>query len=418
MDVMLLFQVPKGKHKISGVLIFLLGSLSLCLGGCSSNKSLADQNSGEKREETVVVSVASVESLPITRKVEAVGTLWPDDQVTVSAQVEGQVEKILVDVGDTVQAGQVMVAVNQEELRYQVDQRAANKRKTMAQLGLSGDQFEVGVLKELPEVKKAAADVFDKEQIFQRARGLYEKSLTPKQDLDSAESRWLSAKANYDVVLQQVHTLEAQLRSEQADLQLAQKKLRDAEIRAPFAGFVQERLVSPGQYLRVQAPVMTIVKPDPLKLRADVPENMASWVRPGQKVEINGEAFPNKVFEGLIRRITPAVKEQSRVFTIEAIIGNSNLALKPGVFVKASITTAKVDTATVIPVDALSYQLGTYKVFVVEDGRLREREVKLGDQFGTKVEAKEGLKPGEVLALHPERFKAGQPATIKAGGPS
>jgi RND family efflux transporter MFP subunit len=406
------------KRSTAGAIVVLASVLATSLCGCSSSdRSSSDPSGVGKKEEPIPISVAQAVLLPITRKVEGVGTLWPDDQVTVSSQVEGQVDRVLVDVGDTVRTGQIMVVVNQEELRYQVEQRTATMRKTMAQLGLTGEQIEVKDVKDLPEVKRAAADVFDKEQIFRRARDLYEKSLTPKQDLDSAESRWLSAKANYDVVLQQVKTLEAQLRSEKADLELAQKKLRDAEIRAPFAGFIQERLVSPGQYLRVQTPTMTIVKPDPLKLRADIPENMASWVQPGQKVEVSGEAFPNKTFTGQIRRITPAVKEQSRSFSIEAVIANSTLALKPGVFVKASVTTAKVDTAVVIPVDSLIYQLGAYKVLVVEDGRLHEREVKLGDQFGDKVEAKEGLRAGESVALHPEKLKSGEAVKVQDGSP-
>ncbi len=400
-------------NRLSAGALLILASIGASLSGCSRATSASDPSQLEKKEDVISVSAAPAALLPITRKIEGVGTLWPDDQVTVSSQVEGQVDKVLVDVGDTVQTGQIMVAVNQEELRYQVEQRTATMRKTMAQLGLVGEQIEVKDVRELPEVKRAEADVFDKEQIVRRARDLYAKSLTPKQELDSAESRWISAKANYDVVLQQVKTLEAQLRSEKADLALAQKKLRDADIRAPFAGFIQERLVSPGQYLRVQAPTMTIVKPDPLKLRADIPENMASWVQPGQKVEVSGEAFPNKTFTGQIRRITPAVKEQSRSFSIEAVISNTNLALKPGVFVKASVTTAKVDTVVVIPVDSLIYQLGAYKVLGVEDGHLHEREVKLGDQFDGKVEAKEGLRSGESVAMHPEKLKAGAAVRIQ-----
>src|SRR5260370_40083011 len=103
---------------------------------------------------------------------------------------------------------------------------------------------------------------------------------------------------------------------------------------------------------------MTIVKPNPLKLRADVPEKMAAWVKSGQNVEVSGEAFPGKTFLGQITRITPAVKEQSRSFVIEALIANPNLVLKPGAFVKARVTTAKVDTVLLITENTLNYPFG------------------------------------------------------------
>jgi RND family efflux transporter MFP subunit len=389
------------------LILILIGFLAIEAGGCSRVNSRSQPNNNDSSSELTTISAVPVEPRQITRTVEVVGTLWPDDQVTVSSQVEGQVEKIFVDVGDAVQPGQVMVSLNQEELRYQMDQRAANVRKTMAQLGLTDEQSELQDVAELPQVKKAAANLFDAEQRFRRSRELFGQSLVPRQDLDTAEARYRSAKADYDVVLQQVKTLQAQLRSEKAELDFARKKLRDTEIRAPFAGFVQERFVSPGQYLRVQTPVMGLVKPDPLKLRADVPEKMASWVQAGHRVEARLEAFPDHAFVGKVSRITPAVKEQSRAFSIEAIINNHDHRLKPGTFVRATVTTTKIDTVLLVPEAALNYLFGVYKVFLVDNGVLHEREVKLGDRVGDRIEATAGLRAGEQVALHPERLREG-----------
>jgi membrane fusion protein (multidrug efflux system) len=345
-----------------------------------------------------------------------VGTLWPDDQVVVSSQVEGPVAKVLVDVGDPVQTGLVMVTLDTEEFRNQIEQRTAAMRKIMAQLGLSQDEAEIRDIADLPEVKKAAAALFDAEQRYRRSQALFKQSLVAQQDLDTADSRYRSAKADYDVVVQQVKTLQSDLRSQKAQLALAEKKLRDTDIRAPFAGYIQERQASPGQYLKVQTPVMTIVKPNPLRLRADVPEKMAAWVKTGQNVEISGEAFPDKTFAGPISRITPAVKEQSRSFVIEALIANPNLILKPGAFVKAKVTTSKVDSALLVSEKTLNYLFGTYKVFVVEDGRLKERDIKLGDRFGDQIEVTEGVRAGDWVALHPEQLKEGMPVRVDDQG--
>lgn len=398
-----------------GLPFILLASVAMLAVACSSAGSEARGRERERKADPVPIEAVQVEQREITKTVEVVGTLWPDDKVTVSSQVEGEVQKTLVDVGDAVQIGQVMVTLKPEELRYQVEQRTANVRMIMAQLGLTDDQADIKDIAELAEVKKAAANLYDAEQKYRRARDLFNQALLPRQDLDTAESRYRSIKADYDVTLQHVRTLQAQLRSEKAILALAEKKLRDAEIRAPLGGFIQERMVSPGQYLHVQAPVMTIVKPDPLKLRAEVPEKMATWVRTGQRVEASAESFPGRTFGGKITRITPAVNEQSRSFSIEAIISNRDYLLKPGTSVKALITTSQVSSALLVPENALSYSFGIYKVFVAQDGTLHEREVKLGGRFGTKLQVVDGLRVGELVALHPEQLRENLAVRIKGG---
>lgn len=366
------------------------------------------------------VEVVQAHLQPITRKLEVVGTLFPDDQVVVSSQVEGQVLKVHVDVGDPVRAGQVMVSLDTEELRYQLERQEANLQSMMARLGLSDERGKVKDVAQLPEVKKVAADLMDAEQKFQRARDLHRQDLIAQQDLDAADARYRALKAQYEVVVQQVRMLEAEFRSQRADLELARKKLRDAEVRAPFDGFIQERHVAPGQYLRVQTPVMTLVKPNPLRLRAEIPERMSHWVQAGQAIDARTEALPDRVFRGRISRITPQVKEQSRSFAVEALIDNTEGALKPGLFVRAIVSTAKVDKVLLVPEDALRYAFGIYRVLIVENGKLAGREVKLGDHFENRVELIEGVRPGDWVALHPERLREGAAVKVekaRAGDP-
>lgn len=386
--------------------------VSLLAAGCSRGRT----TDTKPKEAPSGVQVVQAQLEPITRQLEVVGTLFPDDQVVVSAQVEGQVLKVHVDVGDPVRASQVMVSLDTEELRYQMERQAANLQSTMARLGLSEETGRVKDAAQLPEVKKAAADLLDSDQKFQRARDLYRQQLIPQQDLDAADTRHRSLKAQYDVAIQQVRTLEAEFRAQRADLELARKKLRDAEIRAPFDGFIQERHVAPGQYLRVQAPVMTLVKPNPLRLRAEIPERMSHWVRAGQAIEARTEALPDRSFRGRISRLTPQVKEQTRSFMVEALIDNSDGILKPGLFVRAMVATSKVDQVLLVPEDSLRYAFGIYRVFLVENGKLTGREVKLGDRFDRRVELTEGVRAGDWVAMHPERLREGAAVRVEKAG--
>ena len=347
----------------------------------------------------VSVRVLPVEQKQIRRNVESVGSLFPLDEVTVSSEVEGRVEQVLVDVGDHVSAGQTIVKVVPTELQLTLDQQRASLQQARSRLGLSENGEDFKDVRSAPEVKKAAADLADAEQKYLRAKTLYEQGLLPKQSFDEAESRHNVARAAYDLSVQTVENLRAQLAQSKAAMSLAQKKVGDSIIRAPFAGQVKERSVTQGQYLKVQTPVMVIVNVDPMRVRLRVPEKMAAWVKTGQEVTVSVEAYPGRTFTGKITRINPSVDQQTRAFEVEALIDNRETLLKPGFFVKATIPSSFVTEALFVPQDALLYVYGVYKVFVIDGNTLKEREVKIGERNGDEVEIVEGLAAGERIAL-------------------
>jgi HlyD family secretion protein len=350
------------------------------------------------------VRVAPVERQQRQRAVEAVGSLFAHDEVAVSSEAEGRVEQVMVDVGDRVGKGQVLARVSPVELQLTVDQQQAALRQARARLGLRESDGELKDVRDAAEVKKAAADLADTEQRFRRAQSLLETGVIPRQQFDEADARHKAAKATYDLAVQQVENLRASMQQTQATLNLANKRLRDTQIRAPFAGHVKTREVTTGQYLKVQTPVMTIVNVDPLRVRLSVPEKMSPWVRIGRAVKLTLEAFPGREFTGRISRINPSVDEKTRTFEIEALVANRSGELKPGSFVKATIQSDRVDSILTIPYNAAAYLFGAYKVFVIQGQTVKEREVKLGDRIGERVEVIEGLQTDEKVAV----AKAGQ----------
>ena len=285
------------------------------------------------------------------------------------------------------------------DLQLTVDQQQASLRQARARLGLNETDGDLKDARQAAEVKKAAADLTDAEQKYRRAQSLLETGVIPRQQYDEAEARYMGAKATYDLAAQQVENMRASMQQTQASLNLANKRLRDTQIRAPFTGHVKAREVTTGQYLKVQTPVMTIVNVDPLRARLSVPEKMSPWVRVGREVKLRLEAFPGREFTGRVSRINPSVDEKNRTFEIEALVSNSGEELKPGSFVKATIQSDKVDQVLAIPSSAATYLFGAYKVFVLQGQTIKEREVKLGDRLGDLVEVIEGLQAGEKIAV-------------------
>jgi membrane fusion protein (multidrug efflux system) len=215
------------------------------------------------------------------------------------------------------------------------------------------------------------------------------------------------------MAVQTVQNLRAQLVQFRAAAELARKKLDDSTIRAPFAGEIKERTVTVGQYLKVQSPVMVIVKVDPLRARLKIPERMSGWIRNGQTVSVRVEAYPNQVFTGRISRLNPVVDQQTRTFEAEALIANADGKLKPGFFIKASIPSDLVDKVLFVPDRAVLYSYGTYKVFAVEGNVLREKEVRVGERPNQQVEIVNGLREGETVALPPQGVELRDRAEIQ-----
>ena len=221
--------------------------------------------------------------------------------------------------------------------------------------------------------------------------------------MDEAASRFQSAQASYNVALQEVDRLKALLVSSDASERLAEKKLRDATIRAPFPGAIKTRSVHPGEYLRVQSPVMVLVRTDRLRAKLAVPERWAGWVRDGAAVELQVEAFPGETFHGKVSSINPSVAQDSRTFEAEALLANLDGRLKPGFFVQASIPSQKEEKTIFLPERAVNYRYGVYKVFLVNGNRVSERQIRPAgqteDTHGRRFEVAEGLKPGDRVAV-------------------
>ena len=347
----------------------------------------------------IAVEAVEVRLREVRRTVQAVGSFSPAQDVIVSSEVSGHVVDVHVGMGDRVEEGDVLVQIAPTEFQLAAAQQKAALEQVRARLGLNNGETTLADIRDAATVKRAAADLADAEQKFRRAQDMLEQGLLPRQGYEDAEARLKSSQANYDLALQEVRNLLATLQQYIATSQLAEKKLRDTQIRAPFSGYVEGKDVSTGQYVQVQSPVVTIVQTDWVRANFQVPERMAAWVRVGQEVAISVDAYPDRRFTGRITRINPTVNIETRTFTTRARVENPDGILKPGFFVRASIPSDQVERLLTIPQKSLSYAYGVYSVYVLQDNQVQQREVSIGDRLGEDVEIVEGLTEGENIAI-------------------
>jgi RND family efflux transporter MFP subunit len=410
-------------HTMKFACLAIIAVLIVLATSCSSTQA---NNAKAAFTKPVPVHVYSVAEETTRRRVQAVGSLFPLEESTLSAQVEGRVDKVLVDVGDVVGDAQPLVLLDERELQFEVERQRGLVRQVRAQLGIGPTDPPPADPKQMASVQRAEADLFDADRKYGRAQELFKDSLISQQQFDEAKSRFQSTQAAYNLAMQEVDRLKALLISSEASAALAAKKLGDATIRAPYPGAVQTRNVHPGEYLRLQSPVLVMVRTDHLRVRLAVPERWAGWVKDGAAVELHVEAFPGETFEGHISRINPTVSQESRTFEAEALLDNKGGRLKPGFFVQASMPSEKEDKAIFVPGSAVNYRYGVYKVFLLTGNRVAEKQIlpagQTEDQKGQRFEVAEGLKPGDRVAepisgdLHDgdtvqEQREASSPAT-------
>ena len=295
-------------------------------------------------------------------------------------------------------AGEARRGVSDEEQRYLLAQNEAQLRQALERLGLKDENERVKDIKQTPELRRATADLFEAEQRFNRTRELVTQGIGSRQDLEQAQSHYQASQAQYETTMNMVRNLIQDVQRYRGAVDLQRKKLRDTTIRAPFAAQVKERVVNVGQYVRPNTPVFTLVKIDPIRLRIEVPERMAPWIRIGLKTSVSMEAFPERTFEGKVWRIAPTVEQSKRTFIVEALIANPKGELKPGSYAKATVKTDKFDTVKLVPAKALNYVFGANKVYVVQQGKIDAREVVVGDRLGGNVEISKGVEDGEEVA--------------------
>jgi multidrug efflux pump subunit AcrA (membrane-fusion protein) len=363
-------------------------------GGCSKT----DTAQARGREASAKpVKVEEVRQETVKRTVELVGTLAAVDQVTISSEADGKVSRILADLGDRVTAGQTLIQVDHEKQQYSLEQQKATLARALAQYGAADPQHLPDVEK-TPDVQKANADLIQAKQSFDRTSELFKRSLVPKQLLDDAGTALQSKQASYDLSLQTAKNLRASIQGSEASMKLADRQLRDTEIRSPFDGYVEKRLVNLGELVKTQMPVMAVVRVDPLKVIAEIPEKMAPWIKDGQAVELHVDAYPDQTFIGKVSRISPAVNTATRAFPFEALVPNHDARLKPGTFARVHIESSKIDNVLTLPYATMQYRYGVNRVFVVEGDKLVVRELKVGDRLGDRIEILSGVKAGEHVA--------------------
>ena len=242
-----------------------------------------------------------------------------------------------------------------------------------------------------------------------RAAKLAAQGVIPNAEFDTVDSDYKVALSRYQDAVEEIRNRQGLLAQRRSELALAKQQLADTIVYAPLDGVVLTKKASVGEYLAAGAPVVDIVRINPLRLRVEVPERESHNVRNGQSVRVTVEGDPNS-YLGYVKRLSPTIGEQNRVLAVEADVAN-NGRLRPGAFVKAEIITNQSATAVTVPANAIVTFAGIEKVLVVENGRALEKPVTTGRRGSDWIEIKSGVNVGDTVVVDPGNLQSGQAVT-------
>jgi RND family efflux transporter MFP subunit len=376
----------------------------------SSGKAASPGGKAEPRQ----VRTVKVTEMPIGQTVTVNGTLAAYDRTTIGIKVPGRLQTISIDLGTVVHKGQAIAQVEQQDYKLRVQQAEAALSQARARLGLSPDGSSDRVAAEdTGTVRQARAVLEDAKSKRDRAAKLIQQGIIPRAEFDTVDSDYKVALSRYQDALEEIRNRQGLLAQRRSEVALAKQQLADTIVYAPMEGVVQEKKASVGEYLAAGAPVVDIVRIDPLRLRVDVPEREAHSIRNGQSVRVTVEGDAES-YLGYVKRLSPTINEQNRVLAVEADVRN-NGRLRPGAFVRAEIVTDQTSTAVTVPPGAIVTFAGIDKVILIENGKAVEKTITTGRRGPDWIEIKAGVNVGQSVILDPGNLQAGQLVTTTEG---
>ena len=402
-------RLPQSIRVIAGLLFCALAFVG---GACKSSYQGSTQQSrpGEAKAARQV-KTARVEETPFGETVTANGTLAAFDQTTAGVKVAGRLSSISVDLGSVVRRGQLIAQLDSNDYKLRVQQSEAALSQARARLGLSPEGTDDKVSPEQTgTVRQARAQLDEARLSRDRAVKLVEQGIVAKADFDAADATFKVAQSRYQDALEEIRNRQAVLAQRRSELALARQQLADTAVHAPIDGIVQLKRASVGEYLAAGAPVVDIVRMNPLRLQAQVPERDASTVRFGQSVRVSVEGDA-RIYIGQIKRLSPVITQQNRMLMVEADVQNDG-SLRPGSFAKAEIVTNDAKMAVTVPNNAIVTFAGIEKVIVVQNGKALEKPVTTGRRSGEWTEILSGVNVGDQVIVDPGNLQSGMAVEV------
>lgn len=429
---------------------FLLGGLLLTAAGCSQIGATDGNGTAKfKSQKAVAVKTVAVAQEDVRRTTVQPATVHPFYAASIQAKVHGYVKDVQVDIGDVVQAGDVLAIVDVPEMvkqrltaLAQIDRQRAEEERARAGIDLAKANVQAAeamTAEAKSKLQQVEASLVAADAEFRRTDDLVKRgSMQPrvldevrkKRDSEAAAraavtSAIESAVANVTVAQSRLAAAAADLKFASAETAIQGRQLEEidelinyATLTSPFAGIVTRRNVSPGDLVSERSggePLFVVSQIDKVRIQILVPENDAAHVDRGDSVSVSFPSFPaEEAMTVQVTRSTGSLDPHTRTMLVEAEVPNTDGKLLPGMFGQAAILLSTTLASSMLPARAVRFEdSGDAYVYVVSGEQVSVVPVTTGLDDGSSIEIVSGLEPGQtVIDAHLQRFKDGQTVRV------
>jgi len=402
--------------------VFILGVAIVGMVGCSQ-----DKKAQTKSKKLPHVQAIAAESTRMVEFLEATGEVVAVNTVKIQSTVEGPISFCPWREGDHVeQAGQKIIEIDRP--LYQQETLAAKAALALAQAKL--DDLKAGARpEEIAQAKEAVRHFEDCTSFakadLERIRSLVKSGSLPGETAEKARVDCVKCQTQLGAAKEQLAMLkagptktevaitQAAVNEAAAKLDLAQAKINECILSAPFAGIITSVMVRPGDLVIPRMPLLEMMDSSSLVVRFAVPETRIADINKNAKAVVRLDAYPGRTFNAIIERIYPELQHKTRTRLAEAKVLDP-IDLLPGQFARISVIVKAIENAIVIPDKAvLSTSRGETVVYVVNNGKISKRKVKIGLEQEQNIQITHGVQSGEMVVTHGnEKLKDGAQVKI------
>lgn len=322
----------------------------------------------------------------IVAEVMGTGTLEARVQATISAKISGRIVQVLADQGDRITKGQLLVTLDDGDLRQQVEMAKAELAATKAGVDRAG-----------AEIARAEATAVQARASYKRSSQMAAQKLLSEDDFDKATQQRDVAEAELRRAQLAKVEIERQVLKAEESLRFYQERLADTKITSPFDGLVIRRSREPGDIVVPGSPILQVISTDQMWVSAWVDESALSSLAAGQPARVVFRSEPGTPYNGAVTRLAPLADRETREFVVDVTVKDLPKSWAVGQRGEVYIQTAKKEQALLVPQRAITWQKGKPGLFVSNAGHAQWRSVTLGLRGAENVEVKDGLKQGEAV---------------------
>ncbi len=367
-------------------------------GGDSSDIDSSQDSSQKnpKPEETplsVKVAKASLGDLII--KLKSPGEAVTDRKIIIKAEVEGVVNKINVRESKHVKKGDLLIELDDKKYMLEVDSAEASRLSKLSELLLE---------KKFSGSENASAD-YDRKKIskiieqFENTKKLYQKGLISREKYEDAQKEYEMVLIESGEKKDEIMAAAKGLTQAEVNVKKAKMNLQKTKILAPFHGIICDIQVSPGEHVISGRELFTLVNISRINVHARVLESEIGKMRVGREVDLKFSAYPEKVFKGRVKAISPIVNAEDKTCKVIIDVANPEEEIKPGMHAEVEIAAEIYENKLLVPQEAVLVRSARKLVFVYDDGLAKWRYIETGLENEDYAEVLDNVKEGELVLV-------------------